>query len=477
MPTCDLLFTHATLIDGTGAARRAGALAVSAGRIAAVGDCAGWQAARTIDAGGRVLAPGFIDVHTHDDSALLADPAMAAKTSQGVTSVIAGNCGISIAPLVPRHGLPPPLMLLGEAADYRFPTVADYRRALEAAPPSVNVGLLVGHSTLRAGAMDDTARAATGAEIEAMAAALDQALRDGGLGLSTGLSYPASRAAPTAEVVALARVTARHPGALYTTHMRSERDQVVEAVGETLEIGRKAAIPVVISHHKCIGRRNFGKTTVTLGLIDKALATQDVALDVYPYTASSTVLLPEFVGEAERIIVTSSQPHPEQARRDLSAIAADWGVSLEDAAARLGPATAIYFQMDEADLRRVLSHPRTMIGSDGIPGPYPHPRLWGSFPRVLGHYARELGLLTLEDAVRRMTSLPAAVFGLPGRGVLQAGYAADLVLFDPGRVIDRADYDQPCEPSAGIDAVYVNGLQVWGPEGASGAAAGQFLHH
>lgn len=477
MPACDLLFTNSLLIDGTGAPRRRGALAVADGRIVDIGECAGWQAGRTIDAAGRVLAPGFIDAHTHDDSALLKTPAMPAKTSQGVTSVIAGNCGISIAPLVPPPALPQPLMLLGEVPDYRFATVADYRRALEAAPPSVNVSLLIGHSTLRAGAMDDTTRAATAEEIGRMSEALDQALKDGGLGLSTGLSYPASRAAPTAEVVALARVTARHAGAIYTTHMRSERDQVIEAVGETLEIGREAAIPVVISHHKCIGRRNFGKTTVTLGLIDKALATQDVALDVYPYTASSTVLLPEFVGQAERIIVTSSQPHPEQERRDLSAIAADWGVSQEEAAARLGPATAIYFQMDEADLRRVLAHPRTMVGSDGIPGPYPHPRLWGSFPRVLGHYARELGLLTLEDAVRRMTSLPAAVFGLPGRGVLQVGCAADLVLFDADRVIDRADYQQPCEPSAGIDLVLVNGQEVWGRGGATGAAAGQFLTH
>jgi N-acyl-D-amino-acid deacylase len=277
MPSCDLLFTNATLIDGTGATRRTGALAVTDGRIVALGDCSGWQAARTVDATGHVLAPGFIDVHTHDDSALLSTPAMPAKTSQGVTSVIAGNCGISIAPLTPTHGLPQPLMLLGEVSDYRFPSVADYRRALEASPPSVNVGLLVGHSTLRAGAMTDTTRAATAEEIEAMAAMLDQALSDGGLGMSTGLSYPASRAAPTAEVVALARVTARHPGAIYTTHMRSERDQVVEAVGETLEIGREAALPVVISHHKCIGRKNFGKTTVTLSLIDKALATQDVS--------------------------------------------------------------------------------------------------------------------------------------------------------------------------------------------------------
>lgn len=475
MPSCDLLFLNGQLIDGTGAPRRSGALAVTGDRIAAVGDCAGWDAVRTIDAAGRVLAPGFIDVHTHDDSALLKTPSMPAKTSQGVTTVIAGNCGISIAPLVPRNPLPQPLTLLGEMPDFCFATVAQYRSALEAAPPSVNVGLLVGHSTLRAGAMQDTTRAASAGEIEAMSAALAQALQDGGLGLSTGLSYPASRAAPTEEVVALARVTASHPGAIYTTHMRSERDQVIEAVRETLEIGREAAIPVVISHHKCIGRSNFGKTTVTLELIDRALATQDVALDVYPYTASSTVLLPEFVGEAERIIVTSSQPHPEQARRDLHEIAAEWGVSQEEAAARLGPATAIYFQMDEADLRRVLAHPRTMIGSDGIPGPYPHPRLWGSFPRVLGHYARELGLLTLEDAVRRMTSLPAAVFGLPGRGVLREGYAADLVLFDPGSVIDRADYTQPCELSAGIEQVYVNGCEVWGSEGATGAAAGQFL--
>ncbi len=475
MPSCDLLFVNARLIDGSGKPGRLGCLAVSNGHIASVEDCADWSTDRKINATGRVLSPGFIDTHTHDDCALFVSPAMPAKVSQGVTSVIAGNCGVSIAPLVPRRTLPDPLPLLGRASDFRFPSLRAFRRSLDASAPSVNVGLLIGHNTLRAGTMEDTSRAANEDEITEMSKTLDRALTEGGLGLSTGLSYPAGRAASTAEVVALARVAASHPGAVYATHMRSERDKVVEAVIESLQIGREAGITVVISHHKCIGRQNFGKTTTTLDLIDKALSTQNVALDAYPYTASSTVLLPEFVADAERILVTSSGTHPEHALRDLADIASAWGVALDVAAARLAPATAIYFQMDETDVRRVLAYPRTMIGSDGIHGPFPHPRLWGSFPRILGYYVRELGLLTLEEAIRRMTSLPAGIFSLQKRGSLKPGFAADLVLFDPQRVIDHADYTQPCAVSTGIDQVYVNGVLVWNEGKATSAPAGQFL--
>ncbi|MDH3414121.1 MAG: amidohydrolase family protein, partial [Gammaproteobacteria bacterium] len=288
----------------------------------------------------------------------------------------------------------------------------------------------------------------------------------GCIGMSTGLAYPPAINAPTDEVVQLATCVARH-GGIYTTHMRNERDGVVDSVRETLEIGKRANVPVVISHHKCSGRENFGLTKKTLPLIAEARKRQQVNLDVYPYTASSTVLLADWVGGAEKVLVTWSEPHPECAGRVFEDIRREWGVSVEEAAERLQPAGAIYYQMDEADLRRVLAFEDAMIGSDGLPhDTHPHPRLWGTFPRVLGHYVREEKLFPLEQAVRRMTSVPAAVFGLKDRGALRQGAYADLVIFDPEAVIDAATFESPTLMAPGIDRVMVNGRPVW-QEGAS----------
>ena len=457
----DVLFTGGTLIDGTGAPRVRADVAVAGDRIAAVGDLAGVQAARTVDATGRIVSPGFIDAHTHDDNLLLVDRDVTPKTSQGVTTVIAGNCGVSLAPLRPGRPLPPPLDLLGGPADFRFPRFADYVAALDEAPPAANAGLLVGHSALRLDTMDDVDRPATAGEIDAMRERLAEGMEAGALGFSTGLIYGPNKAATTDEVAAVAEV-AGAAGGLYVTHMRNEANDIEDAMEEAFEIGRRAGAGVVISHHKCAGRENFGRSGETLALIERTRQSQPVGLDVYPYTAGSTVLMPEMVDKAERVIVTWSEPHPEYAGRDLDDVAAEMGLDPVAAAERLQPAGGIYFLMDEADVRRIMAYEHSMIGSDGLPHDrHPHPRLWGTFPRVLGHYARELGLLTLEDAVRRMTGLSAAQFGLTDRGEVRTGAYADLVMFDAETVADRATFDEPTQPAAGIDIVMVNGAVVY----------------
>jgi len=458
--TCDLLIQRALIFDGAGTPPVTADLAAKGDKILVIGDLRNWHARETIDARGLAVAPGFIDVHTHDDRALLIGD-MANKTSQGVTSVVVGNCGISLAPLTLRDAPPPPLDLIGAQADFKYPTFAAYMAALDKQPPVVNAACLVGHSTLRVDSMDRVDRPAKPSEITAMRAKLQEALDAGAIGLSTGLDYQPAAAAPTEEVQALAALL-KPAGAIHATHMRSESERVIEAMDEAFTIGQSADVPVVISHFKVHGKANFGRSVETLAKFEAQRLRQPLALDAYPYSASSTVLKPKELGEAPKVMVTWSTPHPEVTGRMLDDIAAEWRCSLEDAAKKLQPAGAVYFAMDEADVRRILKYPHTMIGSDGLPhDAHPHPRLWGSFPRVLGHYARELGLFSMEEAIRRMTSLPAERFGLTGRGRLKQNYAADLVLFDPKTVKDRATFEQPKQFSAGIAGVWVNGNAVW----------------
>ncbi len=475
MTDCDILIRGGAIVDGSGAPRTTGDVAIEGRRIVAVGASRGYQAARTVDADGLVVAPGFIDVHTHDDRAVLAGPDMTPKISQGVTSVVVGNCGISLSPLTLDRDPPPPMNLLGDRGCFRFPRMRDYAEALAAEPPALNVAMLVGHSTLRAGVMDSLDRPASEQEIEQMGERLDEALEAGAFGLSTGLAYPTAQAAPTSEVAALARHLTPHRG-LYVTHMRDEGDHVIESIEETLAIGRQAGVRVVISHHKCNGARNWGRSTETLAVIEEARREMPVDLDCYPYIAGSTVLLPEMVDASERVLITWSESHPDRVGQELGAIAAEWNCTAIEAAERLLPAGAIYFSMHEDDLRRIMAFRDTMIGSDGLPhDTRPHPRLWGTFPRVLGRYSRELGLLSLEEAVRRMTGVTASVFGLAGRGALKAGAFADIVIFDPERVIDRADFENPMQPAAGIEHVIVNGTSVWSDGRWSGERPGQLL--
>ena len=265
-------------------------------------------------------------------------------------------------------------------------------------------------------------------------------------------------------------------GGIYTTHMRDEGAGVLDSIRETLEIGERAGVPVVISHHKCSGRESWGMSRETLAAIARARAKQSVNLDVYPYVASSTVLLADWIAGAERVLVTWSAPHPECKGRDFESIRSEWGCGVEEAVERLSPAGAIYFKMDEEDLQRILRFRDAMIGSDGLPhDTFPHPRLWGTFPRVLGHYCREIGLFSLEEAVHRMTGVPARVFGLTGRGTLRAGALADVVLFDPEQITDEADFSAPTRPARGIYQVIVNGEQVWRGGEWTGARPGRIL--
>jgi N-acyl-D-amino-acid deacylase len=474
--TYDFVFANGLIADGSGAPLAPGDVAVTGERIAAVGE-AGSLAGRTrIDIDGRVIAPGFIDAHTHDDRALLTGPDMLPKLSQGVTTVVAGNCGISLAPLtLPTKYVPPPLNLLGGPEQFTYPTMAGYAAAIARARPAINVAALIGHSALRVTVMEDLDRPAKPDEIARMRLMLREALEAGAIGFSTGLYYPTNEGADMDEVVALAGDVAR-AGGVYATHMRDESDRIEDSFDETFETARRAAIPVVISHHKCAGPENWGRTVATLARIDAAAKQQEVGLDAYPYVAGSTVLDPKHVDERIRIMVTWSTPHPDMAGRDLSDIAKEWGCTQIEAAVRLDPAGACYFQMREDDVQRVLAYPGTMVGSDGLPhDAHPHPRLWGTFPRVLGHYARDLKLMPLEQAVHKMTGLTASKFRLAGRGFVRAGHYADLVVFDPATVRDRSTFEAPAVPSEGIELVMVNGRIGYREGRATADRAGRFL--
>lgn len=474
----DLLIRHATIVDGSNAPRCAGDIGIRGDRIARIGKLSGARGDVEIDLAGRIAAPGFIDAHTHDDRAMLSDPDMAPKVSQGVTTVIGGNCGISLAPMprpIPDPVTPPLNLLDGNGEWFRFKTFKSYLEALRAKPAATNCAMLVGHTTLRVATMDDLGKPATPAQIAQMRALVDEALEAGAIGVSTGLFYEPAIAAPTEEVIEACQPLKEH-GGVYCTHMRNEGDQVMESLEETFRIGREVGVPVVISHHKVVGANNHGRSEETLAFIRKTMGQQPVCLDCYPYTAGSTVLSVDRAQGSARTIVTWSQALPQYSGQDLSDIAKQMGVSEEEAIGRLLPAGAIYFRMDEQDVQRILKFDETMIGSDGLPhDASPHPRLWGTFPRVLGHYGRLLGLFPLETAVYKMTGLTAKNFGLKDRGVIREGAYADLTLFDAEQVDEAASYEHPIAPSRGIETVIVNGVVVWNQGRSTGAHPGRLL--
>ena len=471
----DYLIKNVRVVDGSGSDPYIADVAVDNGLILAVGSPGEHTGHVVIEGAGRALAPGFIDVHTHDDTSVVRTPQMLPKLSQGVTTVIVGNCGISAAPVRLAGAPPDPMNLLGAADAFRYPTFASYVEAVNSAQPSVNVAALAGHTAIRNNHMDRLDRAATTAEIKAMQADLREALENGALGLSTGLAYLSAYSAPVEEVVSLAEPLAA-AGGIYASHMRTEAEAILSAMSEAFQVGREARVPVVLSHLKCAGVANWGRSSEVLQALETARNEQPVQCDCYPYTASSSTLDLRQVNERVRIFITWSTPHPEMAGQTLKEIADAWGVPLLTAAERLRPAGAIYYNMSEEDVRRILKHPATMIGSDGLPhDPKPHPRLWGTFPRVLGHYCREQGLFPLAEAVRKMTGLPAQRFGLKGRGTIQAGACADLVLFDPETIRDTATFSHPIACAEGIAAVWVNGKLAHQDGAATGERAGRFL--
>ncbi len=467
-PAFDLLIRGGTLIDGTGTPGVIGDVAVLDARIAAMGAVDG-AARRTIDATGRSVAPGFIDVHAHDDAAVLST-SMDFKLMQGVTTDIVGNCGAGIAPAFGggRRGLPGVEIVLGPLPEATWTTFGEYMDAVDSAPLAINVGCFVPHGIVRARHVGMDRRPPDESELAAMADDVEEGMAAGALGMSTGLIYIPGTFAETDEIIALARVIARH-GGVYMSHIRNEAEQLLEAVDEAITIGREAGCPVEVSHHKASARSVWGKTRDSIRLIEKARSNgTDVTFDVYPYTAGSTILsAARGVSrdiEPDSIMVASVNEHREYEGKTLEQIGQMLSVDdprevISRVLADEPAAVAIFFSMHEDDVRRVLAHPLCMIGSDGIPSPTgkPHPRLYGTFPRVLGTYVREEDLFSLEEGIRKMTSLPAQRMNLPDRGELREGFAADIVIFDPDTIADRATYADPRQYPAGIDYVIVNG--------------------
>ncbi len=498
----DLIIRDGLVVDGTGAPARRADVGIRDGRIDAIGDLAAATARETIHATGHVVSPGFIDTHTHGDVAAFLpdanDDLRTAELRQGVTTEVCGNCGFSP---FPNGGKVADLMgsLFGANA-HTWSDLAAYRAAITSARAYANLAPLVGHGSIRAAVLGFADRAPSADELRAMIRLGEDALAAGAAGISTGLVYAPGLYAKTDELIAIARAL-RGTGRPYVTHMRGETDMVADSVHEAIRIGREAGVPVHISHHKASGKDNWGRTAETLALIDAARADGvDVTVDVYPYTAGSTLLhsiLPPWA-LADGIDAMVARLHDPAARdrikRDFrdglpgwqnQQRAAGWdGIVIASCAGRpelegtraadLGPdpadavfdliaeqrgeVTMIAHTMREDDVERVIAHPASMIGSDAIPLPgRPHPRLAGTFVRILGRYVRERKLLDLPAAVRKMTSVPAARFGLTDRGVIADGKVADVVVFDPATVIDRATYEQPLLTPAGVRAVIVNG--------------------
>ncbi len=484
----DILIRGAQVYDGSGAAPFLADVALEGERIGAVGEARA-AARETVDARGLALAPGFIDVHTHDDFAALAHPDMAFKLAGGVTTCIVGNCGFGAAPhaaaAVMAKAMHPKFDLPG------WRGYAGYMARLGEQPAGVNIGVLAGHGTARLAAMGNANRAPDGAEMAAMKATLAEALEAGALGLSSGLVYDPGRFAASDELIELCTLM-RGTGALYATHMRDESAGLLDSVREAIEIGERAGVAVQISHHKASGRGAWGLVGESLKLIEDAQRRGlDVHADQYPYTAGSTILsavmrdgkLGGVTGElaAADVVIASTAAHPQWEGRSLAALAESMGCTPEAAAERAlaedAGVTVILHTMSEADVRTVMRHSSTMIGSDGIPTleGKPHPRLYGTFARVVGRYARDEKLFSLAEAVHRMTGFPAAKFGLHDRGELRAGAIADLVLFDPARIIDRGTFEDPKRLPEGIVAVFVNGVRAVDRGRATGARAGRVL--
>lgn len=476
MAAYDIVIRNGQVADGTGKKLFAADVAVKGDRIAAIEAPGSLKGDNEIDASGKVVSPGFIDVHTHDDTALIDNPTMAMKASQGVTTVVCGNCGVSAAPYL-RPDVGHWMSLIVKRKENLSKDFAEFAGKVEAAKPAINGAFLIGHGTLRINMMgDDLNRVATAAETRQMRELLDQSLEQGAIGMSSGLFYAVSNAASTDEVAEVAQPLGKW-GAVYTAHMRDEGDHIIKAMDETFEIGRRAGAEIIVSHHKCSGRQNFGRMAETLPKFTEAMKKQQIAFDVYPYIAGSTILRTDMLERADKTLITWSDKMPGMSGRDLADIAREMGVSMKEAGDRIQPAGAIYFMMDEKDVQAAMSHPGAMIGSDGIPfDAHPHPRLWGTFPRVLGHYSRDLKLFPLEDAVRRMTSYSAQRFHLTGRGELKPGYYADICIFDPSTVIDTATFEKPMTPAAGIDTVLCNGAVAWRDGKSGGGRAGRALN-
>ncbi|HET7342424.1 MAG TPA: D-aminoacylase [Methylomirabilota bacterium] len=525
----DLKIEGATVMDGTGRPGARTDVGVRDETIAAVGDLSRETAGSVLNATGRVLAPGFIDMHSHSDWRLWGNRRAESKIRQGVTTEVVGNCGFSPAPVAAefRDEMRAFALYVPKGMDFSWRSVGEYLRAFDRDGTALNVVQLVGHGTLRIAAMGFARRPPTEAELATMQRLLADAVQEGAWGLSTGLIYAPGSYATTDEIVAVARAAARYRG-FYASHIRGEGATLLDAVREAIQVGRQAAMPVQISHVKAAGRPHWGKVADALALIDAARAEGlDVMGDVYPYTASSTSLrtaLPDWALEGGVAAMLKRLHDPGECQKIREDMARGGGYSIvermgwenvmiawcpkrQDAegrrvaeiaeARRLDPVDAVFeilrdadgvasmilFQLDERDLTRALSHPQIMIGSDGsslathgeMSAGKPHPRNYGTFPRVLGRYARDERVLPLAEAVHKMTGLPARRLGLRDRGEIRVGAKADLVVFDARRVADQATYEDPHRYPVGIDHVLVNGRFVIKDGEHTGSLPGRVL--
>jgi N-acyl-D-amino-acid deacylase len=464
----DILIRNGTVIDGTGAPAIQADVAIRGDKIAAIGQLTDATATRTIDASHRAVSPGFIDVHAHDDAACLTTP-LDFKLMQGVTTDVMGNCGAGIAPFNPDRGEDMIVgNVLGEIPTPTWRSFGEWMDVIAEKGRGTNVACLVPHGAVRFATFGLSSRAPTDAELDQMRDYIDEGMSAGAVGLSTGLIYPPGAFAKTDEVVSCAQMSAKH-GGIYVSHIRNEGDHLMDAVEEAITIGEQAGLPVQISHHKAGGPSVWGKVHDTIALMnERRAAGQDITFDVYPYIAASTVLS-AFAAAAEGldydlVLIASCPGHEELEGKTLTQAAQMLDLLGDQAIARIlreSPGTtAIFFMMQDEDVRYVVSQPECMIGSDGLPTPggKPHPRLYGTFPRVLQRYVREERVLSLEEAVRKMTSLPADRFQLANRGRLTTGAYADIVIFDPQTIEDIATYENPRQYPAGIDYVLVNGV-------------------
>ncbi len=499
--TFDLIIRGGRIVDGTGNPWFSADLGVRGDRIASIGDLTEASAPHVIAADGLVVAPGFIDPHTHARRGIASVPTADNALLQGVTTLTEGNDGSSPFP------------------------IGEHLRQMTELAISPNWAVYVGQGTIRSRVVGDDDRTATPAELSEMSALVDQAMAEGALGLSTGLFYVPGAFSSTEEVIVLARAAAAH-GGIYISHMRDEAQGLLDSVRETIRIGEEAGLPVQMTHHKAIGRDAWGLSSESLALVDAARARGvDVTIDQYPYAASQTsitAVVPAWAQDGGRADLIARLSDPETRRRIKTEIVyridrdrgggdpdniviglCEWDPSLEGqsladiATARgleptlsnaadlvmeiieRGGARAIYHAMTETDVERIMRHPVTAIGSDGgvsvLGEGVPHPREYGTFARVLGRYVRERGVLTLEDAVRKMSSATAQRLGLVNRGLLRAGYFADIVILDAERIRDRATFENPHQYAEGVTHVLVNGVLVVDDTRHTGARPGRVL--
>ena len=497
----DLLIKGALVLDGLGNPGQKADVAIKDDRIAAVEPSIQAEAGRVVEAQGLALAPGFIDIHSHADMYLAEKPGTAYKLRQGVTTEVCGNCGMSVAPLNPEKKDVLKRYVASNTGwiDEPWESFADYGRIMDKCGMGTNAACMVGHGTIRAAVMGFDSAPPTTAQLDQMKELLAQALDDGAVAMSSGLIYPPGVFAKTDELVELCKVVA-DKGSVYATHIRNETDQVLEAIEEALEIGRRSGARVNISHLKIMGRPNWAMADQMVELLQKGAEEIELTGDFYPYLASSTnllTLLPYWcleggVGECikrledpelrtkvldgietgriswigyDKVVIArvKSDRSPQMEGRSLAELAEEAGLPNNEYVRRLileenGVVNIINHAMNQEVQSRFIKLPFVMFGSDGLPrSGRPHPRAFGTFPRAIAHHVRALGDLTLEDAVRKMSSLPAKVLGLKDRGVLAPGYVADAVLFDPDTFADKATFEEPRLHPVGLQMAIIGG--------------------